>query len=118
MKMLNITSLGSFHQNLDGAIGQFQQLQNVGQGSDPIEILVARIIGFRFLLGDQQNLSAIPHRVVQCQNRFLPAYKERNHHVRINHNIPQWQNRYEFVELLNIGIVAIHLLGTPQVCHE
>jgi hypothetical protein len=83
----------AFDQDLHGPVGELKQLQDVGQGSDLVEILHARVVDIGALLGDQEDLFVARHRGIERANRFVSADKERNHHMRINNDVPQWEDR-------------------------
>ena len=83
----NLRSLGAFHQHLDGAVRQLQQLQDVGHRSHFINLVDIRVIFTGALLGDQQYLLVAVHGGIQRLDGFLPAHEQRNDHIRVNHYV-------------------------------
>ena len=92
-KAFDGAALLTLHQYLDGAIRQFEQLQHASDCADAIEAFFARIIVSRIFLGDQEDLFVAGHGRLQSLNGLLPTDKQRDHHMRINHNIAQRQER-------------------------
>ena len=92
--MIDARPTHPLHQYLDGAVGQLQQLQHIGQGADLMQILGPRFVGLRALLGDKQDLLIAGHGTVQGADRFVPAHEEWNNHVRIDDDVPQGQDRH------------------------
>ena len=86
-------------QHLDGAVGELEQLQDGGERADVVDVLEARVIDVRLLLGHQQDLLAGTHRDVQGQDRLLPADEQRDDHVRIDHHVTQRQDGYALADL-------------------
>ncbi len=82
----------AFDQHLDRAIGQLQQLQDIGQHADLIDGVGVGIIVRGILLGGQQDLLVAPHHLVQRLNRLLAADEQRHDHVGENHDIAQRQD--------------------------
>ena len=92
-KAFDGAALLTLHQHLDGAIWQLEQLQHAGDCTDAIQTFFARIIVSRIFLGDQQDLFVAGHGRLQSLNGLFPTDKQRDHHVWINHNIAQRQER-------------------------
>ena len=85
-------ALSAFYQHLDGAVRQFQQLQNGRQRADFVHIVYARLIDVGAFLRHQQNLLVVGHGGVQRLDGFFAAHKQRDNHVGINHHVAQWKN--------------------------
>ena len=83
--------IAALDQQLDRAVGKFEQLQNAGHRADLVDVVGARIVLGGIALGREQNLSVIGHGVLQSLHRALPAYKQGQHHMRIDHDIAQRQ---------------------------
>ena len=92
-KMLNRTALLTLNQHFDRAVRELEQLQNSCNGTDAIQGVFARIVVSRILLSQQQNLLVARHRSLKGLDRLLASHEQWDHHVRINHNIAQWQER-------------------------
>ncbi|MCY1175228.1 hypothetical protein D9M73_154580 [compost metagenome] len=92
-KALNRTALLAFDQHLDGAIGQLQQLQNSGNGTDTIQSVFTRIIVSRIFLRQQKNLLLASHRCLEGFDGLLAPHEQRDNHMRIHNDITQWQER-------------------------
>lgn len=90
---LDRTTLLTFHQHLDGAVRQLEQLQYGGNGTDAIQCVFAWIIISRILLGQQQNLLVARHRGLEGFDRLLAPHEQRDNHVRIDDDITQRQER-------------------------
>ena len=80
--------LPSFHQHLHSAVGKLEELQNCGDRPDPVNLLNRRIVLAGVHLRDEQDPLVTLHRLLERLNRPIPADKERDHHVRIDNDIP------------------------------
>ena len=89
--LLKAGTLLAFHQHLDGAIGQLQQLQDGGKGSRFVELLGTGVIVRRIALGYQHHLFLAQHGGLQGFDGLAPANEEGNDHMGENHHITQWQ---------------------------
>ena len=49
-KLRDLRAGAAFHQNFDSAIGQFEQLQNIREGTDAIDVAFARFVLRRIAL--------------------------------------------------------------------
>ena len=79
-------------QHLDGAIRQFQQLQDAGNRSDIMNVICRRIVIRSALLRHQHDLLAGLHGLLKGADRLAPTYKQRDNHVRKHDDIAQWKN--------------------------
>ena len=70
-KTLNFAALLAFDQHLDGAVGQFQQLQHSGHGTDAIETSLIGVVVSRISLSKEQNLLLARHRSLKGFNGFF-----------------------------------------------
>ena len=86
-------ALASFDQDLDRAIGQFEQLQHRTDRADIVDIVDGRIVLTRIFLRHKQNLLVVLHHVFQRLHRFVPPDEERHDHVREDNDIPQREYR-------------------------
>ena len=82
----------AFNQHLHGAIGQFQQLQNAGDGSDGMDAFRCRIVVGGALLRHQHDLLAGLHGLLERAYGLASADKQRDDHVREHHDIAQRQH--------------------------
>ena len=89
-----------FDQHLDGAVGQFQQLQHIGQHARLVDAVGVRIIDGRIDLARQQDLLVIGHHLFEGAHRFVATHKQRHDHVGKDHDIAQRQHRVRGVEWL------------------
>ncbi len=89
----DVGTLRAFDQHLHGAVRQFQHLQDVGDTTDLVEILVGRLILGGRLLGNQHDALARFHRGFQGLDGFGAPHEQRNHHVREHHHVAQRQQR-------------------------
>ncbi|MNG95368.1 hypothetical protein D3C79_544030 [compost metagenome] len=90
---LHGAALLALDQHLDGAIGQFQQLQYGGNGTDAVQGVFARVIVGRVFLGQQENLLFARHRRLEGFDGLFAPHEQRDDHVRVNNDIAQWQKR-------------------------
>jgi hypothetical protein len=79
-------------QHLDGVVGQFQQLQDVGDRAVVVDRFGRRIVVAGVLLRRQQDLPVVFHHVFERTDRFLAADEKRHDHVRENNNVAQRQD--------------------------
>ena len=87
-------TLVAFHQHLDGAVREFEQLQDGGQRAEIEQVAHLGLIDVSLLLGHQRNLLAHLHGRVERQNGLLATDKQRDDHMRIDHHVAQRQNRH------------------------
>jgi hypothetical protein len=78
----------AFHEHLDRAIGQAQELDDGAEGPDLEQVLLAGIVEVRLALGDQEELPTRRHRLLQGPDRLGPPHEERHHHVREDDDVP------------------------------
>ena len=90
---LDAGALRAFDQHLDGAVGQLEHLQDVGEAADAVEILRLRLILGGGFLGQQQDALAAFHRHFERLDGFRATDEERNDHVREDDHIAQRQQR-------------------------
>ena len=88
INLVDLNARATLNQNLYGAIGQFQELQDRSDRADRKQVIRARIVLTGAFLGHQQDLFAVVHHVFERMNRFFAANEQRNYHVRENNNIP------------------------------
>ena len=82
-------ALAAFHQHLDGAVGQLQQLQHRGDGADLVDVVGGRLVVAGVLLRDQQNLLVLLHDLFQRLDRLFAAHEQRHDHVRKDNDVTQ-----------------------------
>ncbi|MNL06492.1 hypothetical protein D3C87_1271270 [compost metagenome] len=83
----------AFDKNLDRAIRQLQQLQNGRNRTYAIKCVFTGIVVSRVSLSQQKDLLVARHRCLEGFDGFLAPHEQRDNHVRINHDITQWQER-------------------------
>ena len=86
-------SVATFHQNLDRAVRQLQQLENIRDSPHLVQLVSGWVVVCCVALGNQQDLLVVGHGIFQGLNRFLPADEQGQHHMRIDNNIAQGQKR-------------------------
>ena len=97
-------TLAALDEHLDGAVRQLEKLQDRRQRADIVKILGLRIVQIRRLLSDQQDALAGVHCTVKSHDRPLSTHEQRNHHVRIDHDVAERQYRDSVVVcLLYVG---------------
>ncbi len=94
VQLLDARAIDSLDQHLHGAVGQFEQLQDRGDGTDPVQIVGLRIVDVGLLLRDEHDPFVRFHGDIESQDGLLAPHEERNHHVRIYDYIAQWQDRH------------------------
>ena len=94
----------AFDEHLDGAVGQLQQLQHLGERADLVQVLRAGRVGVGGLLGDQQDALVALHRLVERADGLVATDKQGDDHVREHHDVAQRQHRQvEGVGMLGHG---------------
>ena len=86
-------------QHLDGAVGQFQQLQHIGQDAHAIDPVIAGLVHGGVDLAGEQDLPILGHHLFQRPHGFLAPHEKRHDHVRENHDVAQRQHRVADVNL-------------------
>ena len=89
-----------FDQHLDGAIGQFQQLQHIGQHTCLKNTVCIRVVDAGINLTGQQNLLVVSHDFFQRAHRFFAAHEKRDNHMREHHDVAQGQHGIRCVQRL------------------
>ncbi len=87
-KPVDARPASALHQNLHGAIGQLEELQDVGEGPNLMEIQGIRFVGVRALLGNEQDLLVAGHGAIEGPDRLVTADEEGNHHVGVDDDVP------------------------------
>ncbi|MNL21213.1 hypothetical protein D3C87_1424910 [compost metagenome] len=82
-----------FDQHLDGAVGQLQQLQNVGDRAHLVDRGGFRIVVRRVNLGGKHDLLVCPHDLFQRTDGLFTADEERHDHVREDYDVAKRQDR-------------------------
>ena len=86
-------ALLTFNQDLDGAIGQFEHLQNGRDATDFEHVGGLWLIFGCCFLGHQHDAAIGEHGTFKRFDAFGATHKERDDHVRKDHDIAQWQHR-------------------------
>ena len=81
-------------QHLDRAVGELEQLQDGRDRADGVEVAALRIVDVGLLLRDEQDLLVAPHGLVEGEDRLVAADEQRDHHVRVDHDVAQRQDRH------------------------
>jgi hypothetical protein len=79
-------------QHLDGAVGQLQQLQHIGQHADAVHPVEARILGGVVDLRDQQDRLVVAHHRLERAHRLVASHEQRHDHVGKDHHVAQRQD--------------------------
>ncbi len=74
-------------QNLDGAIGKFQQLQHVGQHARTVDAVGIGVVNAGVNLAGKQDLAVVGHHRFERAHGFFAADKQRHDHVRKHHDV-------------------------------
>ncbi len=82
-------------QNLHGAIGQLQKLENIGDRAHLVDGGRSRIVIPGIDLGDEHDLLVGAHDLFQRANGFLAPDEQRYDHVGEDHNVAQRQDRID-----------------------
>ena len=93
---------GSFDQDLDGAIGQLEQLQHRCDGADLEQRRGRGIVVGSVALGDEKNLLVLAHHLFQGLDGLLATDEQRHDHVRKDDDVAQRQHRIE-----GIGVTGL-----------
>ena len=94
LAFLNFIDLGpllAFHQNLDSAIRQFQELQNGGNTAYLEHILNGRLVFGSGFLSHKHDAPLGFHGRFQRLDTLGTTHEQRNDHMRKHHDIPQRQ---------------------------
>ena len=83
----------ALHQHFHCAVGQFQQLQHIGDCADAIDAVRPRFILRRILLRSQKDRFVLFHHRFERQHGFFPAHEKRDDHMRENHDVAERQDR-------------------------
>ncbi|EAQ13717.1 hypothetical protein RB2654_03349 [Maritimibacter alkaliphilus HTCC2654] len=85
----------AFDQHLHGAVGQFEQLQDVCQNACAVDAVFVRVVDRRVDLARQQDLLVVRHHLFQCLHALLATDEERHDHMRKDHDVAQRQDRMD-----------------------
>ncbi len=86
-------ALRALDQHLDGAVGQLEHLQDVGDAADRIEVVSFGLVLGGRLLRHQQDALAGFHGDLERLDRLRAAHEQRDHHVGEDHYVAQRQQR-------------------------
>ena len=89
-----------FDQHFDGAIGQFQQLQHIGQHARFKDTAGIGIILGGVDLARQQDLFVVRHHLFKSADRFFAANEKRHDHVGKHDDVAQRKHRVGCVQWL------------------
>ncbi len=96
----NAHTLHAFNKHLHSAVGQFQQLQNIGQHTRIINSVRIRVIITGVDLARQQDLLVVLHHLFEGTHGFFTAHKKRYNHMRKHHDVAQRQHGVGCVQLV------------------
>ena len=96
-------------QHLDGAIGQFQQLQHIGQHARLENTVGFGVVNRRVNLTGQQDLLVVGHHLFEGAYGFVTTHKQRHDHMWKDHNIAQRQHRVRGVKWLLHAFISLSL---------
>ncbi len=102
--------LATFHQDLDRAVRQPQQLQHVRQGTDSVDIAGLGVVHLGAALSDQYDAFVALHRQVERMDGLFTADKQRDDHVRVHHHVAERQYRHQCVtgQTVEVGFFLLH----------
>ncbi len=89
---LDAGARGALDQHLDRAVRQLEELQHARHGADAIDVVTARVVLARVLLGDEQDLLVVLHHLLERLDRLLAPDEQRNDHVREDDDVAKGQN--------------------------
>ncbi|EGE55682.1 hypothetical protein RHECNPAF_890098 [Rhizobium etli CNPAF512] len=90
---IDLGARAAFDENLDGAVGQLQELQHIGHRADIVNRRRVRIIVAGVDLRHQHDLFVRAHDLFERTDRFFPSDEQRHDHMREHHDVAQRQNR-------------------------
>ena len=91
IQRLVLGALLAFDQDTDGAIRQFQQLQDGSYHPEIIKLIASRVVFGRIELCDEKDFLVRIHRFLKRNHRFVATNEQGNDHVREHHDVAQWQ---------------------------
>jgi len=100
-------------QHLHGAVGQAQHLDDVTDGPDREDVLLARIVGLGLLLRGKDELLVPRHRLLQRVDRLLTPHEERHHHVREDDDVAQREEGHRARPPVVLAEHAPYSMPTP-----
>src|SRR5262245_18605420 len=86
-------ALSALDQDLDGAIGELEQLQHARKRANVVDRLRCRIVVGHVLLGGEQDEGVGPHHLLEREDRLLASDEEGRDHVRKYDGVAQRQHR-------------------------
>jgi hypothetical protein len=90
---VGVGTLDAFDEDLHGAVGQLQHLQDAGHAADLEHVVGLGLVLAGGLLGHEHDLAAGFHGGFQGLDGLRAAHEQRNHHVGKDHHIAQRQQR-------------------------
>ena len=73
--------------------GSFSELQDRGERGDLVDVLRTRVVDVGLRLGDEQDLAARGHRLVERRHRPLSAHEQRDDGMGVHDDVAQRQDR-------------------------
>ncbi len=89
----DLCALRALDQDLNGAVGKLQHLQDRRDRADLVQVLRGRVVLRRLLLRDEQDVLAGLHRHVERLDGLGPPDEQRDDHVRKDHDVAQRKQR-------------------------
>ena len=83
----------AFDQDLDGAVGQLEHLDDLADDADTVEVFFRRILAVGLTLRAEEHLLALRHRRLERMDRAFPPNVERHDHVGKENDVLEREER-------------------------
>ena len=91
-------AIDALDQQLDVAVGQLEALHHVGDAAHRVDVLGRRVVDGRVVLGGQEDPLVLRQRMLQRADGRRASNHERQHHVRENDDVAEWDDWERFVD--------------------
>ena len=102
-------AIDALDQQLDVAVGQLQALHHVDDAAHRVDVVGARIVDRRVVLGGEEDALVLGQRMLQRPDGRRASNHERQHHVRENDDVAErndWERFVDFDHMVLYGTVC------------
>ena len=101
-------------ENLDAAIVELEHAEYTCHSANPVELFGFRGVFSRILLGHEKDVTVPGERFMNRLDRYVPSDEQRNHHVGIDNEVSNGQQRNDLGDLCSC-FVCCQIFGRQLV---
>jgi hypothetical protein len=85
------------HQDLDGAVGELEHLDDVADRADPVDLVLFRLVRGRVDLGGEEDQAVEGEGRLEGRDGFVPPDEQGDHHAGEHDDVPQGKQREDLL---------------------